>query len=204
MSVIESILLFATESAPQAEEAAGHAAEAAAAGGHAAEEAGIAALGIDPLAILAQAGTFLLLFWVVKRFALSKIAATLEQRRQTIDNGVRLGQRMEAEEARLEERIEAELHKTRAKADQIIAESQKEAGEIIKAAEEKASEKVDQMLKDAHAKIDEDMVRARKVLERDILALVAEATEVIIEEKLDAKKDESLISRALATVGVRK
>lgn len=205
MSVIESILLFATEAAPHAGEAAGQAAETATAGGHAVEEAtGIAALGIEPLAILAQAGTFLLLFWVVKRFALGKIAATLEQRRQTIDNGIRLGQKMEVEEAKLEERIEAELRKTRAKADQIVADARKEGAEAIKAAEEQAIQKVDQMLADAHAKIDDDMVRARKALEKDILVLVAEATEVIIEEKLDAKKDESLISRALASVGVRK
>lgn len=195
MSVIATFTRFAAESAGHAEAAAGHAAK---------EPEGIAALGIDPLAILAQAGTFLVLFWVVKKFALDKIAHTLEERRKTIDNGVRLGQKMEAEEARLEEKIEEELRKTRAKADKILAEAEREGGEVIRAAEDKAAEKVDQMLADARTKIDEDMAKARKQLEKDILALVAEATEVIIEEKLDAKKDESLIQRALATVGVRR
>jgi F-type H+-transporting ATPase subunit b len=194
VSVIATITRFAAESAA-AGEAAGHAAE---------ESTGIAALGIDPLAILAQAGTFLVLFWVVKKFALDKIVNTLEERRKTIDDGVRLGQKLEAEEAKLEEKIEAELRKTRAKADKIIADAEREGGEVIKAAEDKASQKVDQMLVDAHAKIDEDMQKARHELEKDILALVAEATEVIIEEKLDAKKDESLIQRALASVGVRR
>ena len=85
MSVIANITRFAAESAAHGE-AAGHAAE---------EPAGIAALGIDPLAILAQAGTFLVLFWVVKKFALNKISATLEERRKTIDQGVRLGQKRE-------------------------------------------------------------------------------------------------------------
>lgn len=194
MSVIATITRFAAESASHGE-AAGHAAE---------EPAGIAALGIDPLAILAQAGTFLVLFWVVKKFALDKIVNTLEERRKTIDSGVRLGQKMEAEEARLEEKIEEELRKTRAKADKILAEAEREGGEVVRAAEDKAAEKVDQMLADARVKIDEDMAKARKQLEKDILALVAEATEVIIEEKLDARKDESLIQRALATVGVRR
>lgn len=195
MSAIATFTRFAAESAAHGEKAAGHAAE---------ESAGIAALGIDPLAILAQAGTFLVLFWVVKKFALDKIAATLEERRKTIDSGVRLGQKMEAEEAKLEEKIEEELRKTRGKADKIIADAEREAGDVIRAAEDKASEKVDQMLADARARIDEDMVTARKQLEKDILKFVAEATEVIIEEKLDAKKDESLIQRALSTVGVRR
>lgn len=191
MSVLNSLQFLAAETA----ESAGHAAE---------ESEGIAALGLDPLAILAQAGTFLVLFWVVKKFALDKISKTLEERRQTIDKGVRLGIKMEAEEARLEEKIEESLRKTRVEADNIIADAQAESGKIIKAAEDQASQKVEQMLADAHAKIDEDMAKAHKALEKDILALVADATEVIIEEKLDAKKDESLINRALASIGVRK
>lgn len=188
MSVLQTVTRFAAESAAQGEPAE-----------HAAEEAtGIAALGLDPLAILAQAGTFLVLFWVVKRFALDKIAATLEERRKTIDSGVRLGQKMEAEQAKLEEKIEAELHKTRTEADKILAEANREAGEVVKAAEDRASEKVEQMIKDAHARIEEDMQKARQELEKDILSLVAEATEIIIEEKLDEKKDNNLIGRALA------
>lgn len=188
MPVLESLTIFAAESASHGESA-----------GHAAEEAtGIAALGLDPLAILAQAGTFLLLFWVVKRFALNKIVATLEERRKTIDDGVRLGQKMEAEHAKLEETIEEQLRKARNQADKILHDANREAGEVIKAAEAQATEKVDQMIADAHVRIEDDMARARQELEKDILSLVAEATEVIIEEKLDEKKDNNLIQRAFA------
>jgi F-type H+-transporting ATPase subunit b len=173
-----------------------------AATGHAAEEnpAGIAALGIDPLAILAQAGTFLLLFWVVKKFALEKIVKSLEERRQTIDEGVTLGYEMAEERARLEEKVEAELRKTRDKADLIVAEAHKEAGEVVKAAEASAAAKVDDMLADARSRIEDDMKRAKQELQKDILGFVADATEAIIGEKLDAKKDDALIKRALKAV----
>ena len=189
------IRILAADKAPHAEEAASHAVEATS---HAAEATGIAALGLDPLAILAQAGTFLLLFWVVKKFALGKIVQTLEERRKTIDDGVRLGLKMEAEQAKLEETVEAELQKARVASDQILAAAQKEAGEIIQAAEDKASQKVDQMVADAHVRIEDDMQRARKSLEKDILSMVADATEIIIEEKLDEKRDNNLIQRTLA------
>ena len=174
--------------------------EAATGAGHAAaeESTGIAALGLDPLAILAQAGTFLLLFWIVKKFALGKIVQTLEKRHKTIDDGVRLGQKMEAEQAKLEEKVEDELRKARTEADKILAQASREAGEVVKSAEEKASEKVDQMIADAHVRIEEDMQRARKALEKDVLSMVAEATEIILEEKLDEKKDNNLIQRAFA------
>jgi F-type H+-transporting ATPase subunit b len=169
----------------------------------AAEESagGIAALGIDPWAILAQAVTFLLLFFIIKKFALKPIVASLEERRKTIDQGVHLGYKMAEEQTKLEEKIESELHKTREKADQIVADAHKDAGDILRAAEDNASRKVDDMLVEAHARIEDDMKKAQEALRQDMLGLVADATEVIIGEKLDRKKDEELIHRALARGG---
>lgn len=164
------------------------------------EAQGIAALGIDPIAILAQAATFLLLFWVIKKFALDKIVESLEKRRKTIDDGVRLGREMEAEKEQLDEKVEIALKKARTEADAIIAQAREESGGIIKEAETKASQKVDTMLAEAHNKIEEDIERARKGLEQEMRNLVAEATEEIIREKLDAKKDASLLDRALQKV----
>jgi len=164
------------------------------------EPQGIAALGIDPLAILAQAATFLVLFYLIKRFALDGIVDTLEKRRKTIDDGVRLGREMEAEKEQLDEKIAAALAKARSEADKVIAEGHTEAGEIIAKAEADATSKVDAMLADAHARIDEDSEKARANLSQEMRELVAEATETILEEKLDAKKDASLLTRALSKV----
>lgn len=165
------------------------------------EVSGIGALGIDPLAILAQAATFLALFFIIKKFALDGIVQTLEKRRKTIDDGVRLGREMEAEKEQLDAKVDELMRKARTEADSIIVGGQKEAAAIIKAAEEVASRKADAILADARGRIDEDINAARKGLEQEMRTLVAEATEVIIEEKLDAKKDESLIKRAFARVG---
>lgn len=161
------------------------------------EAGGIAALGIDPLAILAQAATFLILFFIIKKFALDKIVTTLEKRRQTIEDGVKLGREMEEEKEKLEERIEKSLHKARIEADKIIAAAHEESGSIIKEAEVMAGRKADSILADAHNRIDEDIQIARRGLEQEMRELVAEATEVILEEKLDASKDSKLLDKAL-------
>lgn len=161
------------------------------------EATGIAALGIDPLAILAQAGTFLVLFLVLKKFALKGIVESLEKRRKTIDDGVRLGLEMEAEKAKLDEQVDKVLHKARDEADKIIAQAHEESGVIIKNAEDKAAEKVDGMIADGRNKIEAEVVNARKTLQQETLQLVANATEVIINEKLNASKDAKLIEKAL-------
>lgn len=161
---------------------------------------GIAALGIDPLAILAQLVTFLVLFWIVKRFALDSIVNTLEKRRKTIDDGVRLGREMEAAKEQLDEKVAKVLKQARADADAVISDSHEEAGRIIKLAEEGAAQKVETMLNDARAKIDEDIDQARQALEQEMRELIADATEAIISEKLDANKDANLLTRALNKV----
>lgn len=161
---------------------------------------GIASLGIDIWAILAQATTFLVLFWIIKHFALEKIVQTLEDRRRTIDKGVRLGRQMQAEKDKLSQQIEAQLKKTRVEADNIIAQSREEAGGIIREAEEIAIRKANTLLADARAKIQEDIIEARQNLEKEVRQLVAEASAIIIQEKLDAKKDASMIEQALSKV----
>ena len=165
-----------------------------------AEKEGIAVLGIDIKAILLQAGTSVLLYLIIKKFALRGIVDTLEKRRKTIDKGVSLGLEMQHAKTNFDKELKDMQHKARAEADKILATAHQEAGEIIKAGEATATEKVDGILRDASVRIEREMQTARKELRSEMLSLVSEATEVIIGEKLDAKKDASLIERALARV----
>ena len=164
------------------------------------EEAGIAALGIDPLASLAQGVTFLVLFFLLKKFALNKIVETLEKRNKTINDGIRLGQTMEAEKADLDQKVKGIIKEARIEADKIIASGHTEAAEVVKQAEAAATRKVDAMLVDAKAKISDEMLAAKKALTQEILTLVSEATEAVIDEKLDDKKDRQLIERQIEKV----
>jgi F-type H+-transporting ATPase subunit b len=166
----------------------------------AAEKEGIAVLGIDPKAILLQAGTFVLLYLILKKFALRGIVDTLEKRRKTIDKGVSLGIEMQHAKTGFDKELKSMQHQARADADKIIAQAHTEAGEIIKAGEQTATHKIDDMLRDANVRIEREMQTARRELQSEMLALVSDATEVILQEKLDTKKDASLIERALAKV----
>ncbi len=172
-------------------------ASAAAEGG---EKSGIAVLGIDPKAVILQAGTFLLLFLIVKKFALRGIIDTLEQRRLTIDKGVELGQEMEKKKIEFDAEVDKLRRQARSAADDIIAAAHKDAGQIIKDGEASAAQKVQSMLDDAEARIGREMAKARTELRAEMQNLVADATEVIIHEKLDAKKDASLLARALSSL----
>lgn len=157
----------------------------------------LASLGIDGRSFLFQLITFLLVFLVLKQFAFKPIGKMLARRREVIDAGVRAGMEMEKQKAELDKKVASEISLARAEGDKIIANAHKEAREIAREAEKAAHRKTETMLADAEARLDEEARRAKQKLEKDIVNLVSEATEAIVEEKVDAKKDSALIDKAL-------
>jgi len=158
---------------------------------------GLGALGVDGKAFLIQLITFVLAFLVLKRYAFGPIIKVLRERRETIEQGVKLGEQMNREKAKLEQEVSQKLHEARQEADGIISGAQDSARQAIREAEDKARDKAAGILKEAESNIAQETARARKQLEKEIVNLVADTTEAIIGEKVDAKKDAQLIDKAL-------
>jgi len=164
---------------------------------HFAAAGGIATLGVDVKALVLQIITFVIVFLLLKKFAFSKIVATLETRRKTIDDSVRLGEELARQKTQIEAEIAKIMQTARLEADKIMTASHNEATDIIKKAEEDAAHKIETMLAEARNRIADETAGARKALEKQLLGFVGEATEIIIGEKLDERKDAKLIERAL-------
>lgn len=161
------------------------------------EPQGIAALGIDPLAILAQGATFLLLFFIIKKFALGKIVTTLEERRKTIEGSLEKAEELNKQNEEAEKRVNALLGEARKEAEEIVNKSREEAGAIVAEAEKAAGNKAEKIVADGKLQIEAEVIKAREALKKETLGLVAEATAAVLDEKIDAKKNEALIKKAL-------
>ena len=167
----------------------------------AAEEAtGIASLGINLKALLLQTGTFLILYLVFRKFAMAKVVKTLADRRAKIEEGLANADLMEKRLAELKQTTEEKLKEARKTADGIIADASDEASRLIAKAEENAAKRVDTMIADAHKTMDANVAKARKELRGEMLSLITTATETILDEKIDDKKDSKLIEKAMAGV----
>ncbi len=158
---------------------------------------GLGALGFSGSAFLIQLITFVLAFLILKKYAFKPILKIMKERQETIESGVELGERMKKEQVEMDEKVKKELYEARTKADAIIADAQDTAKETVRGAETKALEKADVILADAKEKAEQQARQTKQKLEGEIIELVAEATEVLTEEKVDAKKDSSLIAKAL-------
>jgi F-type H+-transporting ATPase subunit b len=158
---------------------------------------GLGALGIDGKALIIQLVTFVLAFWVLQHWAFKPIIKLMDQRRKTIEDGVSLGEQMRKDKAELDARVTDELAKARSQADGIITEAHEAARDTIRQAESQAVEKAEGIVAEAMQRTEQDIARARKQLESDIVGLISDATEAIIDEKVDSQKDAALIDKAL-------
>jgi F-type H+-transporting ATPase subunit b len=158
---------------------------------------GIGALGLNLTSFLIQLGTFIIAFLVLRKWAFKPILEVLKQRRDTIEQGVVLGEKMQKQQAEMEQKVAEALREARAQADKILAEAASRGRQVSADAEAKAKEKAESIIAAAEDRIGQDMKLARSKLEKELSGLVAEAAEVVIGEKVDAKKDAALINKAL-------
>lgn len=155
------------------------------------------ALGIDGKLLLEQSLAFLILVAILAKFVYPALIKAIDNRRDQIEAGMK--EAKEAGEAleKAEAKVADMLADARKEADDIIARSHKESAAQVAEAEDKAKARAEQIVKEARAQLDTDVAKARQALKKDTIELVALATEKIVKEKLDAKKDAGLITEAL-------
>ncbi len=161
------------------------------------EATGIAALGFDVRAFLIQLITFLFVFYILKRFVFGIIVDLLEKRRKTIEEGVKLTTEMKLEKEKLDTEVQNIRVEARKHADEILSEAQARASSIIKEAENSAQSKIEMLVAQAHQKLERETEQAKRAVEKEAINLVVRATEMILKEKIDPKKDAELINSAI-------
>lgn len=166
-------------------------------GAEAAAGGGLSMLGINLQGFLFQLITFVLVLLLLNKFVYKKLVETLETRRKAVISSLDDAKKAaEALEKTNENTVEL-MEQAKKEAADIVALAHTEARSIIDDAEEKADKKADHAIKQAEARIASDIADAKTALRKEMAVLVADATEIIVGEKLDAKKDAALIEKAL-------
>jgi len=154
-------------------------------------------LGINGKLLLAQIVNFLVLLFVLKKFAYGPVLKLLEKRTKKIEKGLKDAEEAQKKLVEITEKEKEVLAKARKQAQEIVANAEKVAlknkEEIVVAAKQQ-SEKI---LVDAEKKIELEKNKMLLEVKTEIGGLVAVATEKIIGEKMDSQKDKELIERAI-------
>lgn len=157
-------------------------------------------LGVDWKLLIANAITFFIVLWVLRRFAYKPLMNVMEKRQTTIGAGLDAAKRSQ------EELTSIQHEKQR-----ILEETKTEALSILQATQADAQQLRQQLLDQAHADAAVVTERTKAELERqrrqmidaakgELADLVVEATKKVVGEQLDEKLQKKLAEQALQKV----
>jgi len=153
--------------------------------------------GVNWKILFGQIINFLILFYLLKRFAFKPFLNVLKERREVIQSGVE-------KETRAREKLEM-VEKEREK---ILKETQKKAELILKEKEKEGIEREERILKEAEKEKERILAEGKRLAQIELkrmkkgfyqknLALVFALTEKILKEKIDLEKDKEIIKKFL-------
>jgi F-type H+-transporting ATPase subunit b len=148
---------------------------------------------LDWSQILTQIIGFLLLLWLLKKFAWKPILQLLETRRNKIGAEFDKIEVTKQEVAQLKQEYELQLKTIEAQARQKILDAVQEGQKIAAEIQEQARNDSRQIIEKAKQNIELEIAKAKVELRNEIVNLTLQATEKMLVEKLDAQKHRELI-----------
>ena len=156
---------------------------------------------IDIRQVVTQILGFLLMVWILRRYAWGPVMGMLEARREKIAGEFKEADRLKAEALELKARYESEMKGVEAQARQRmqegVAEGQRVAGEIKTQAQKDAAVRLER----AADEIVHEREKAKEALKQQVVALSIRTAEKILREKLDDPAQRKLAGEFIDEVG---
>lgn len=161
------------------------------------EPSGISALGIDVRVLVLQVINFAILLVLLRWFAYKPVIALLDSRRKKIEEGLAAAERSVQQEAEMKEKEKKILDHAREEAHLTITAAKAEAQELREAEKAKLEQ---ELVKEAERHMEQlqaEHERVRTQFKQSLGALVVQATEKVIEQKIDPAWTEKAAQKAV-------
>lgn len=161
------------------------------------QSGGISSLGINLKAFLFQLATFVIVLLILRRWVFPKLVATLEARRQALENSLVQARQTEETLKHAEAKAGEILLAARVQADAALAEANNKAEELITKSETVAGERGARIIAEAQKSLGQERERLRLQLRGELAELVILATGKVLRRKVDGSADRKLIEQSL-------
>ena len=153
---------------------------------------------------LRQFGTqiigFLLVVWLLGRYAWPQVLGFLDARRQRIAADLKQAAAEREDAAKLRDELEKELRaietRARARIQEAVAEGQRVAGDLKASTQREVTERLQRL----SVELEQEREKAMVVLKEDVIGLAIGAAEKVVREKLDEKSSRRLVEDFIARV----
>ncbi len=154
-------------------------------------------IGIDWKLLIAQVVNFLILLFVLRRFAYRPMLEFLEKRSKTIDDGLQNAKRATEKLIQLEQQEKEVLERAKKEANLLLSEARATAERTSERIVAASRDEAERLLEEARKKIDAEKGLLRAEMRRELANLVLLATEKVVGEKMKDAKDGVLVKEAV-------
>jgi F-type H+-transporting ATPase subunit b len=141
---------------------------------------------------------FLIVFFILKKFAWKPILSTLNEREKNISDSIATAERVKVEMAQMKNENEAMMQKAREERAVMLKEAKELKDKIVSEAKEQAKLEANKILVDAQASIEQQKNAALTDVKNSIGNMVIEVTEKVIRRELAGKSEQETYIRSLA------
>ena len=152
------------------------------------------------LTLIAQALAFAALIWLIATFIWPPLLKAIEERQQTIAEGLAAADRSQKDLAQAQDKVNDLLKEARGKANEIIDQAHSRANQIVDAARDEAIAEAGRQKAAALAEIDASANRAREELRKQVSVLAVRGAEKLLRREIDANVHKSLLDELAAEI----
>ena len=145
---------------------------------------------------------FLIVFFILKKFAWGPILTGLNQREANIADSIATAEKVKLEMAQLKNENEELLAQAREERAAMLKEAKEIKDKMINAAKDEAKVQASKIIADAHASIENQKMAAITDLKNQLGNMVVEVSEKILRRELSNKAEQETYIRQL-TEGVK-
>lgn len=175
-------------------------AQAAEEAAHEAQQSLPGMLGINWKGFIGQLVNFAIVLFVLWKWVFGPLGKKLEERTAKIEESLKNADEIEAKHKEAEEHRKAEIEKARIEASEIIVKAQKTAEQTKEQIVAEARAATERMMEQTKTQLASEKSKLMQEVREEAASLVVMATEKILREKIDPKKDESLIKESLQSI----
>ena len=155
-------------------------------------------IGFDWQVALANLINFLLVFWMLKRFAFGPIKKTIAERKEKVNQGLEDAQRAATDRQMAEQLREQTVMDAKKEANTIVAEANDKGKAFVEEAKADAEKERASILEKAEADAEGVHSKMKEEFSKEASELVLATAEKLLKSSIDAKANEELIKKTLA------
>lgn len=147
--------------------------------------------------IITQIISFLIMFWVLKRFAWKPLLASLEERKQRVQAEFDEIEKQKNDISKLSDEYQNKLNEIDTLAASKTKEAIEEGREIAVAIKEEAAAQSRALIAKAHSDIEKEVYKAKSELKNEIVNISTSIAEKLMKRQIDKEAQKEILNNVI-------